>query len=46
MKIILISNYTPDKQESMKRYADSLAGGLRDNGIETTIWYLNVYIAF
>ena len=38
MKIILIKNYAADKQESMKRYADSLSEGLRNEGIDVMTW--------
>lgn len=44
-KIILISNYTPDKQESMRRYATSLSGDLSDFGVINEIWFPPIVFA-
>ncbi len=38
MQIILIRNYLPDKQESMRRFADMLEQGYREEGVEVTNW--------
>ena len=38
MRIILISNYIPDNQESMIRFAYLLDEGLKNEGIESEIW--------
>jgi glycosyltransferase involved in cell wall biosynthesis len=37
LKIVLIGNYVPDAQESMRRYAELLHSGLREAGHEVTI---------
>jgi glycosyltransferase involved in cell wall biosynthesis len=39
VNILLISNYLPDRQESMLRYADMLACQLRSRGHEATVVY-------
>ncbi len=38
MKIILIGNYPPDKQESMKRFSNMLHIGFQNAGHEAEIW--------
>ena len=38
-KFLLIANYLPDKQESMRRYAENLARDLSAKGVKTTIWF-------
>jgi len=38
MEIILIGNYSPDKQESMQRFALMLQSGFVEAGYPTTIW--------
>lgn len=38
MRIVLIGNYLPDRQESMKRFAYMLNDGFRLIGIESEIW--------
>ena len=38
MRIILIGNYPPDKQESMARFAQMLAAGFLNEGHPTVIW--------
>ncbi|MDB5138676.1 MAG: group 1 glycosyl transferase [Mucilaginibacter sp.] len=38
VKFILIGNYPPDKQESMKRFAGMINSGLIDAGFETELW--------
>ncbi|MBC7915811.1 MAG: glycosyltransferase family 4 protein [Pyrinomonadaceae bacterium] len=38
MRIILIGNYPPDKQESMIRFADLLDSGFRDANLQSEIW--------
>jgi glycosyltransferase involved in cell wall biosynthesis len=38
MRIILIGNYLPDKQESMIRFADLLNDGFRQAGVPSEIW--------
>ncbi|HEY4198179.1 MAG TPA: glycosyltransferase family 1 protein [Mucilaginibacter sp.] len=35
---VLISNYLPDRQESMQRFSNMLYSGLRKNGHSTEIW--------
>ncbi len=35
---ILISNYLPDKQESMRRYAEALKSGLAEFGYDVELW--------
>ncbi|MDT3404790.1 glycosyltransferase family 4 protein [Mucilaginibacter terrae] len=42
MKVILISNYIPDGQESMKRFAEMLHREYPTFGIETELWYPTV----
>lgn len=37
-KILLISNYPPDKQESMRRYAEGLSRDLSERGVPNEIW--------
>ena len=39
MRIVLIGNYIPDKQESMKRFANMLDSGFRAVGINTEVWH-------
>lgn len=39
MKVILISNYPPDRQESMLRFAKMLHKGLLYNKFHAEIWY-------
>ena len=38
MRIILIGNYPPDKQESMERFAQMLAAGFLNEGHPAVIW--------
>lgn len=38
MRILLIGNFTPDRQESMLRYGTLLTDGLRKAGHEVTTW--------
>ncbi|WP_207435353.1 glycosyltransferase family 4 protein [Sabulibacter ruber] len=38
MRIILIGNYSPDRQESMERFAQMLAVGFQKFSIEAAIW--------
>ena len=38
MRIILIGNYPPDKQESMERFAQMLAAGFSKEGHPAAIW--------
>jgi glycosyltransferase involved in cell wall biosynthesis len=45
MKFILIGNYRPDKQESMERFAQMMATGLREAGHEAIIWRPRVLFA-
>ncbi len=37
MKILLVGNYAPDRQESMRRYTEMLASGLREQGEEVAV---------
>jgi glycosyltransferase involved in cell wall biosynthesis len=37
MKILLVGNFDPDAQQSMQRYANWLASGLRARGVEVTL---------
>lgn len=37
MRVLLVSNYLPDRQESMLRFATALAGGLRAAGVEVQL---------
>ncbi|MBS7566461.1 glycosyltransferase family 4 protein [Mucilaginibacter sp. Bleaf8] len=46
MKIVLIGNYLPDKQESMERFALMLDDGFKRNGIETVIWRPVAFLGF
>jgi glycosyltransferase involved in cell wall biosynthesis len=39
MKVLLISNYRPDKQQSMLRYAEMLRRELQDRGHEVSVVY-------
>jgi len=43
VKIILISNYPPDKQESMKLFAGMLHKGFTDAGIESETWLPTIF---
>jgi glycosyltransferase involved in cell wall biosynthesis len=43
MKIILIGNYLPDKQESMKLFAKMLERGFQSAGYETELWLPKVF---
>jgi glycosyltransferase involved in cell wall biosynthesis len=38
MRIILIGNYPPDRQESMERFAQMLHAGFQQVDLDTTIW--------
>ncbi len=38
MRIILIGNYPPDRQESMERFAQMLSAGFQQVGLDTVIW--------
>ncbi len=38
MRILLIGNFAPDRQESMLRFSRLLASGLRSRGHEVTTW--------
>jgi glycosyltransferase involved in cell wall biosynthesis len=44
MRIILISNYLPDRQESMLRFAQMLEGGFQQAGFETETWLPTVVL--
>ncbi|WP_295771196.1 glycosyltransferase family 1 protein [uncultured Mucilaginibacter sp.] len=44
MKVILISNYIPDRQESMKRFAEMLHREYPKRGVETELWFPNVIL--
>jgi glycosyltransferase involved in cell wall biosynthesis len=46
LTFILISNYPPDKQESMRRYAESLQLGLQAEGFKASIWFPKVFFAY
>ncbi|MDQ6813778.1 MAG: glycosyltransferase family 4 protein [Bacteroidota bacterium] len=39
MKMILIGNYLPDRQESMIRFAEMLRRGFETEGLHVTIWW-------
>lgn len=43
MKFILLGNYPPDKQESMKKYAVNLKDSLLKNNVDAEIWYPKVF---
>ena len=43
MKIILIGNYPPDKQESMKLFSTMLSRGLAGKGIESETWLPTIF---
>lgn len=43
MKVLLLSNYRPDQQRSMLRYADLLEQGLRTAGIEVETIYPTIF---
>jgi glycosyltransferase involved in cell wall biosynthesis len=38
MKIILIGNYPPDKQESMRLFSNMLEAGFREKGFDVSVW--------
>lgn len=38
MRILLLGNFAPDRQESMLRFSRLLAAGLRERGHEVTTW--------
>ena len=44
MRIVLISNYTPDQQESMSRFAQMLKKGLVAEGYECEVWRPNIVL--
>lgn len=44
MRIILIGNYLPDKQESMIRFTKMLESGFSSAGITTEIWWPENYL--
>jgi glycosyltransferase involved in cell wall biosynthesis len=44
MRIILIGNYPPDKQESMLRFTQLLHLGFKEAGFESEIWQPRVYL--
>lgn len=44
MRIILIGNYKPDKQESMIRFAKMLQAGFIKTGVKTEIWWPSVVL--
>jgi glycosyltransferase involved in cell wall biosynthesis len=46
MRFILIANYPPDKQESMKKYAVNLMEGLIKNDADAEIWYPTVFFGY
>jgi len=46
MKFILIGNYPPDKQESMKKYAVTLKDNLVKESLEAEIWYPKVFFGY
>ena len=43
-KVILIGNYLPDKQESMIRFAHLLNTGFSNNGVQSEIWWPNIFV--
>jgi glycosyltransferase involved in cell wall biosynthesis len=43
MRIVLIGNYRPDKQESMIRFAHMLQSGFIREGFTAEIWWPNIY---
>ena len=43
MRIVLIGNYLPDGQESMQRFAHMLQNGFLLAGLESEIWWPNVF---
>ncbi|WP_207534018.1 glycosyltransferase family 4 protein [Desertivirga arenae] len=45
MRIVLIGNYPPDRQESMERFAQMLNCGFNNAGIKTSIWRPTVFFA-
>lgn len=45
MKIVLIGNYPPDRQESMERFAQMLNTGFNNAGLTTDIWRPTVFFA-
>ena len=45
MKIIIIGNYSKDKQESMDRFAKVLYLGYQQAGIVSEIWSPSVWFA-
>ncbi|ADB42258.1 glycosyl transferase group 1 [Spirosoma linguale DSM 74] len=45
MRIVLIGNYPPDKQESMERFAQMMQTGFRNLGVTAEIWRPVVFFA-
>ena len=43
MYIIIIGNYALDKQESMRRFANMMSKGFKDDGIQTEIWCPTIF---
>lgn len=43
MKMILIGNYKPDRQESMIRFAEMLCRGFENEGLQVAIWWPTVF---
>ena len=43
MRFILIGNYPPDRQESMKKYTLNLCENIIQNGVEAEVWYPTVF---
>lgn len=43
MKIILIGNYPPDKQESMKLFSKMLSSGFSDSGVRSETWLPTIF---
>jgi len=46
MKVIIIGNYPPDKQESMKLFSTMLNKGLINKGIDAEIWVPSVFFGY
>jgi len=44
MRVILIGNYLPDRQESMLRFAQMLEGGFQQAGLSVETWLPNVVL--
>jgi len=44
MKVLLVGNYPPDRQESMRRYADLLLAGVSASGHDATLMLPHAYL--